>query len=93
LRRFSFVLKEMAKMKMARTASAGTRHRQKTKKAGMTRPFAIRLLISASTSVVKGKGGTATRLIMKGQRRVNATFMILTDETARFPARQRPSAA
>ncbi|MBN8953830.1 MULTISPECIES: hypothetical protein [unclassified Rhizobium] len=38
----------------------------KNKKAGIIRPFAIRLRISASTSVVKGKGGTAARLIMKG---------------------------
>jgi len=42
------------------------RHRHKNKKAGMIRPFAIRHHISASTSVVKGKGGTAARLIMKG---------------------------
>lgn len=42
-------------MKMAHSAFAGSRHRRKNKKAGMIRPFAIRLRISASTSVVKGK--------------------------------------
>ncbi|OEC94514.1 hypothetical protein A9Z06_33065 [Rhizobium sp. YK2] len=80
-------------MKMARSAFVGSTPSPKTKKAGMIRPFAIRLRISASTSVVKDKGGTAARLIMKGQRRVNAASMISTDQTARFPARQRPSAA
>jgi hypothetical protein len=41
------------KLKMARSACARARHR-KNKKAGITRPFAIRYRISASTSVVKG---------------------------------------